>query len=177
MSAGTPLTDEDRTPWLELVRASALRMMGEPEEEEWDRKAGEDDGSRAEVVVFACSALKRSYRELLRGAQDHPAHLHPGTETVQPHIPTYFVHLDGPREVLLTRMTTRKGHFFKEKMLDSQLATLERPDLSVEKDVVVVDIQQDTDKQVEDAIRGLEALGAIPRSSSSASLNRTVQAA
>ena len=47
MAAGHPLTDEDRWPWLEAVRAAATM---------------EAPGS---VVVVACSALKRAYRRIL----------------------------------------------------------------------------------------------------------------
>ena len=43
MSAGTPLTDTDRAPWLDIVAA---------------RLAGADDG-----LVVACSALARRYRD------------------------------------------------------------------------------------------------------------------
>jgi gluconokinase len=48
MSAGTPLTDEDRFPWLDRLNAE-LRA----------REA------RGENVVVTCSALKQSYRERL----------------------------------------------------------------------------------------------------------------
>lgn len=49
MSAGTPLTDEDRWPWLDAIG-------------EWaDRRAGLGG-------VVSCSALKRSYRDRLRAA-------------------------------------------------------------------------------------------------------------
>ena len=48
MSAGHPLTDEDRLPWLQAIA------------EEIDRVCGE--GERA---VIACSALKRAYRDIL----------------------------------------------------------------------------------------------------------------
>lgn len=54
MSAGTPLTDEDRAPWLEAV----ARWIGEQE------AAGRD-------AIVTCSALKRAYREVLR--HDHPS--------------------------------------------------------------------------------------------------------
>lgn len=92
MTAGTPLTDEDRRPWLEAVR-------------DWlaDR-AGAGEGA-----VVTCSALRRSYRDLLRT----------GGERV------LFLHLTGPREVLAARMGSRKGHFMPGSLLDSQLATLE----------------------------------------------------
>lgn len=50
MSTGTPLTDEDRWPWLRAIaaRADALRAEGQS-------------------VAVACSALKRAYREILIG--------------------------------------------------------------------------------------------------------------
>jgi len=46
--SGIPLTDEDREPWLNLLRAAILAWI-----------AADKD------VVLACSALKRSYREKL----------------------------------------------------------------------------------------------------------------
>ncbi|MGP4805954.1 gluconokinase [Agrobacterium cavarae] len=54
MSAGTPLTDEDRWPWLDLVGAE-LRQ-----------------GYEAGGVVISCSALKKSYRDRLRTACGGP---------------------------------------------------------------------------------------------------------
>ena len=51
MSAGTPLTDEDRWPWLDTL-GNALR------------ETANIDGR----VFAACSALKRSYRDALRDA-------------------------------------------------------------------------------------------------------------
>lgn len=63
-------------------------------------------------AVLACSALKRSYRdELLSG---RPA--------------ATMVFLDVDRDVLARRLTNRHGHFFPEKLLDSQLASLEPPE-------------------------------------------------
>ena len=49
MAAGTPLTDADRWPWLDLV-GRALADAAEP------------------GLVVACSALKRSYRDAIRAA-------------------------------------------------------------------------------------------------------------
>lgn len=54
MSAGRPLTDEDRRPWLQAI-ADEIDHIG---------KAGQH-------VVIACSALKRAYRDILvRGRDD-----------------------------------------------------------------------------------------------------------
>ena len=62
-------------------------------------------------AVITCSALKRAYRdELLAGRP---------TATM--------VFLQVSREVLEQRLSARAGHFFPEKLLDSQLATLEPP--------------------------------------------------
>ncbi|MDQ0644207.1 gluconokinase [Microbacterium murale] len=50
MSAGTPLDDADRMPWLDIVGA---------------RLAADESGRS---VIVACSALKRAYRDRLRAA-------------------------------------------------------------------------------------------------------------
>jgi gluconokinase len=62
-------------------------------------------------TVLACSALRRAYRDVLAQADGEVA----------------FVLLDAPREVLAARVAHRPGHFMPADLLDSQLATLERP--------------------------------------------------
>ena len=90
MAAGHPLEDADREPW--------LREVGE-------RFGAADTGS----MVIACSALKRSYRDVIRFEA-------PGT---------VFIHLHGTVELLTERMAARPGHFMPEGLLESQLSTLE----------------------------------------------------
>ncbi len=65
MAAGTPLTDADRTGWLDAI---AARLSG----------LGPDEG-----LVVSCSALKRAYRDRLRASTPdlHFVHLH-GTPAV-----------------------------------------------------------------------------------------------
>lgn len=64
-------------------------------------------------LVIACSGLKKRYRDRLR--EGDPA--------------LYILYLKGRRELLLERLETRAGHFFKgDTMLASQLADLEPPD-------------------------------------------------
>lgn len=48
MAAGVPLSDEDRWPWLQILREVMTEAL-----------------ERGESLVLACSALKRSYRTLL----------------------------------------------------------------------------------------------------------------
>lgn len=62
MSAGTPLTDEDRLPWLALIRSTAERVC----REQWEKGEISTVFGRPAVVI-ACSALKKWYRDILRG--------------------------------------------------------------------------------------------------------------
>jgi gluconokinase len=95
MAAGTPLTDDDRHGWLMAI-AARLR-----------------EAKRAGVgLVISCSALKRSYRDLLRSVGDADVR---------------FVYLAGSRALLAERMAKRRGHFMPPSLLDSQLSILEEP--------------------------------------------------
>ncbi|MBN9054261.1 MAG: gluconokinase, partial [Rhizobiales bacterium] len=89
-------------------------------------------------VVVSCSALRKVYRERLRGVAG-------GTLS--------FVFLKGSRDLLMTRMAAREGHFMPVSLLDSQLATLEDP--SGEPGVVTVDIDAPVEAIVAAALRGL----------------------
>jgi gluconokinase len=175
MSNGIPLDDEDRAPWLARIRAVALQMTGSVMESSPESGPGDicHNKEQSDVVVIACSALKRQYRDILRGAE-HSSYVESGRvargklgnnldEDSEPLalpselLKTFFVFLDGSTDILMARMTARKGHFMKERMLDSQLATLERPD--EEPDVVVVDLEADLDTQLNQAVAGLKACG------------------
>lgn len=64
------------------------------------------------AAVAACSALRRCYRDRLRATIGSPVQL---------------VLLENSRDRLLQRLASRAGHFMPVSLLDSQLATLERP--------------------------------------------------
>jgi gluconokinase len=75
--------------------------------------------ARGVEAVVACSALKAAYRrQLLVGPE------------------VRLVSLTAPRAVLAARLAARRGHFMPPSLLDSQLATLERPDEALEVDAV-----------------------------------------
>ena len=59
MSAGTPLTDEDRAPWLAAIAAAIVEAA-----------------RRHEPLVVTCSALKRRYRDVLLGGRDDVVFVH-----------------------------------------------------------------------------------------------------
>ena len=94
MRAGIPLTDADRWPWLRTITAWMDERI-----------------ARGEQAVVACSALKRSYRDMLLG----------GRPDVR------MVFLDVDPEELARRLTARHGHFFPEKLLGTQLDALDPP--------------------------------------------------
>ena len=94
MSRGIPLTDEDRARWL---RSLAGRI-----------REAKEAGSG---LVISCSALKRSYRDILRA---DAAELR-------------FVYLKGERELIAQRLAGRRGHFMPPSLLESQFTTLEEP--------------------------------------------------
>jgi gluconokinase len=95
MRAGRPLGDRERALWLRELHDIVARHI-----------------NRREDAVLACSALKASYRDLLRGDMR----------------PVRFVYLQADRQVLARRLEARSGHFAGPALLDSQLADLEPPD-------------------------------------------------
>nr|WP_314074166.1 gluconokinase [uncultured Roseococcus sp.] len=102
MSAGIPLTDADRWPWLDALGT-------------W--LAAEEKGG-----VVACSALKRAYRDRLRGWV-------PGLR---------LVHLAGAPALIAARQGAREGHFMPPSLMASQFATLEAP--GAEEQALILDI-------------------------------------
>lgn len=105
MHSGIPLTDADRMPWLCKI-------------------ADEIDGWRArgECGVMTCSALKRSYRDIIIGDRGD----------------VVLVYLKGSHELIRQRMTARHEHFMPVALLDSQFATLEEP--TPDEHPIIVDI-------------------------------------
>jgi gluconokinase len=85
--------------------------------------------TRSRACVIACSALKKSYRDLLRGEGQRDTGKDDDLRVVH-------LYLKVAPEELRRRMHERKGHFMKESMLQSQLATLEDPE--GEKDTIIV---------------------------------------
>jgi gluconokinase len=103
MAKGIPLTDEDRAEWLTKLQVLIGRFI-----------------EKNEDLILACSALKESYRQILRV-----------DESVR------FVYLRGSYEQIEARMRERPGHYMKPEMLKSQFEILEEPD-----DALMVDISQ-----------------------------------
>lgn len=118
MEAGIPLTDEDREPWLRAIAA----------------RVAEKDADGISTVV-TCSALRRTYRDLLRSAATHDP---------------FFVHLAASYDVLEKRMAHRTKHFMPTSLLRSQFDTLEP--LAADEDGVEVDVTPPVPEVVEAAV-------------------------
>jgi len=120
MAAGTPLTDDDRRDWLQAVAATLAEAK--------------DDG-----VVVSCSALKRSYRDLLRDSAPD----------------LKLVHLRGEPALLAQRLNERKGHYMPPSLLQSQLDTLEPP--AADETVFTADVSEPPSELVAHLLHRLRA--------------------
>lgn len=92
MQSGQPLTDDDRWPWLETIA-------------DWIRQHTES----GTPGVITCSALKKRYRDILRGDN------------------VVFVFLQGSKDNISGRLASRHGHYMPPALLESQFEALEEP--------------------------------------------------
>ncbi|MFT5883842.1 MAG: 6-phosphogluconate dehydrogenase [Arcticibacterium sp.] len=115
MSEGIPLNDEDRIDWLQAL----------------NQKAQESGG------VFACSALKEKYREILFKHTGNKAHL---------------IYLEGSYELIDGRMKARENHFMPSGLLNSQFADLEVPQYGIR-----VSIDQEPQNIISDIVNQIPA--------------------
>ena len=119
MSSGQPLTDEDRWPWLDNVAS-------------WI----DNHVATGRPGIMTCSALKKAYRDRLRGPR------------------VAFVHLNGTRELLAARLAARRDHYMPSSLLDSQLEALQP--LEADEYGIVVELDSKSPEQeAEEIIRRL----------------------
>jgi carbohydrate kinase (thermoresistant glucokinase family) len=117
MKHGVPLVDADRIPWLNAIAARI-------------------DAARNahEQIIVTCSALKRSYREILTAG----------------HGDVGFVFLKGGKELIARRLAERGSHFMPPQLLDSQFAALQEP--SADEPAMAVPIDPAPEKIVESIV-------------------------
>jgi carbohydrate kinase (thermoresistant glucokinase family) len=121
MRGGTPLTDADRMPWLHKI-------------------AEQIDGWRArgQCGVLTCSALKRSYRDIIICARRD----------------VVLLYLKGSRDLIYRRIAARHEHFMPIALLDSQFATLEEP--TPDERPIIVDVGGKPAEIAHEIVRRLE---------------------
>ncbi|GGH07863.1 MULTISPECIES: gluconokinase [Pedobacter] len=108
MAAGIPLTDADRLDWLQLIA-----------------KVGREHAAHGTTCIIACSALKKSYRDLLRIDNDS----------------IRFIYLKGSFDLIHDRILKRSHQYMPASLLQSQFDTLEEPQFD-EPDVFTVSVDQ-----------------------------------
>ena len=121
MSSGKPLTDDDRLPWLHKIAA---------EIDSWR--------ARGESGVLTCSALKRSYRDIVIGDRSDVT----------------LVYLKGSYGLIHRRMAARHEHFMPVALLDSQFAALQEP--TPDENPIVVDVTGRPTEIVAEIVRQIE---------------------
>jgi gluconokinase len=117
MKHGIPLNDEDRAPWLQRLHDELQHQMAE-----------------GHSVILACSALKESYRKVLRDEVSPPT----------------FVYLDVDLQTIRDRLQHRTAHFFPKELMESQFAALEKP-----KDAIIIDARKPLAAVVDQVIHSL----------------------
>lgn len=133
MRHGTPLTDADRMPWL-------LRIA----------KKIDNWRARGESGVLSCSALQRSYREIIIGDRRDVT----------------FVYLRGSYELIRDRIAARHEHLMPVGLLDSQFVSLQAP--MPDEGVIAVDIGDRPAEIVQKIVRQLEDRSRLRKSQCSA---------
>ncbi|EEQ90467.1 thermoresistant gluconokinase [Blastomyces dermatitidis ER-3] len=110
MRNNIPLDDGDRWDWLIALRDAAIESL-----------------QTRSAVVVTCSALKKKYRDVIRvAAYNHPM------------VQIHFIYLDAEEDVLVQRVTARKGHYMPPTMVHSQFQALEKPVPGSEGDAITV---------------------------------------
>ncbi|UUP19808.1 Gluconokinase (plasmid) [Nitratireductor thuwali] len=121
MAGGIPLTDKERWAWLGAICHGIAAL----------------NARDAAPVFLACSALKRSYRTLLRDRTG----------------PLAIIHLDGDSAIIRQRLHARPNHFMPPSLLDSQLRDLEPPDTHAEAPACRLDVARSLDEIIDEAER------------------------
>jgi len=121
MAAGGALTDVERIPWLREIGRLLTEASGPG-------------------VVVACSALKRSYRDLLRESAPE----------------LFVVDPEGPIELVAARISARQHQYMPPALLESQYDTLEP--LGADELGMIVDIHQSVASIVGVAVAALDVL-------------------
>ncbi|XP_044164243.1 probable gluconokinase [Acropora millepora] len=139
MREGTPLTDEDRQPWLLALNKVIERWT-----------------NRSESGVLACSALKEQYRQtIILGAEANCS----AKDNQAKKLPFYclVVLLQGSKDLIKERMEQRQEHFMPVNLLDSQLEAAEEPSNCDLYYAVSVSIDQTVEEITNEILRALKA--------------------
>ncbi|NRA21983.1 MAG: gluconokinase [Oceanospirillaceae bacterium] len=120
MTAGVPLNDNNRAPWLALLNQTMSERI-----------------AQQQGFVLACSALKKSYRQILINNINN----------------IKFVYLRSSRAEIHSRMAARENHFMAMSLIDSQFEALEEPDQA--ENLITVSINNPVQQLVDQIVQAL----------------------
>ena len=141
MREGIPLNDENRLPWLKALAAEVVKSIEQI-------KANKKFNSKTKQIFLACSALKRSYRNLLRQQVQL---------SQQGTLVLLYLHIPCLQD-LMRRVSERKGHFINSTLVESQLKTLEIPDYSEQPNIRLDVLSQNSDETLAAAIKIIDEM-------------------
>jgi gluconokinase len=121
MKNGIALTDADRLPWLSIIKKKIATKI-----------------IKQESFVLSCSALKVSYRDILREAGD-----------------IKFLFLKVDEKEVSQRLEHREGHFMPKSLIHSQIETLESPKEN-ENDILIIDASKNTSEVLEECLKKIK---------------------
>ena len=136
--AATYEDGDDLHPAANIEKMSRVEALNDADREPWLELIGHRLAASDRPLMIGCSALKRKYRDQIRRTA--------GGRVI-------FVHLEGARDVIESRMSLREGHFMPVSLLDSQFGDLEN--LEVDEPGFSVDIAHDFNFVVADAVSKL----------------------
>lgn len=105
MSSGHALTDDDRWPWLKILKDYTTA----------NAKSSKSSSTRP-MLVTACSSLKKSYRDFLRDSSAETVFVY-CEFGLRVRMSIDAMAVKGSHEILMERMKDRKGHFMKQSLL------------------------------------------------------------
>ena len=128
-----------------IAKMSSGQPLQDSDRWPWLEVVAREMAGRKGLVFAGCSALKKAYRETIATTASEPV---------------AFIFLDGSTELIAERMAARKSHFMPTTLLDSQFATLERPDES--EPVITADITGKRETVVTKILASLQQIGVGP---------------
>lgn len=128
------LDGDDLHPDSNIEKMRAGIPLNDQDRWPWLIRVGTELASHPNCVI-ACSALKYEYRNLIRESCSD----------------AIFIHLNGNRETLQSRLQSRSDHFMPVSLLNSQLETLE--ELRSNETGISINIENSPDQIVDMAIR------------------------
>ena len=136
---GIYLDGDDYHPKANIEKMSQGIALTDDDRWPWLELFAQAMAKQSNKTIGACSSLTKSYRKHLTEAAGEPI---------------LFIYLDGSKELILERMSSRSNHFMPSSQLDNQFETLEKPDSSER--ALTIDISGNSEAVLSDLLKKLK---------------------